>query len=149
MMTRPRRLPMPRAIAEAGDVVAVPRALLARIIERLGDHDARLGMLEREQAARTVRDAADERLFHAIDAAAEELPFKASHVLARAEQVPALAAALLEADIVRAQDLGCFLRRFHGVVLDDRRLERLKVHRGARLWQFVQVSTRHPCMAGD
>jgi hypothetical protein len=130
-------------------MVVVPRALLAQLVERLDDYGKRLGILEREQLARALRDAADERLLRAIDAAAEGLPFRASHVLARAEQVPALAAALLEADIVRAQDLGCFLRRFHGVVLDDRRLERLKVHRGARLWQFVQVSTRHPCMAGD
>jgi len=97
----------------------------------------RVAVLERWW--RGPRDAADERLLIAIAAAAGSLPFTSRQVFAHARTVPALAAAVQDADIGSVRELGKLLRRVEGVCIDGLRLERDDVVRGGILWRIVRV----------
>jgi hypothetical protein len=108
------------------------RALHAKLDAIL---EGQVEILERVGAARGPRDQADERLLLAIHEAAEGLPFKASHVIKRARHVPALAAALLAADITSQEQLGKLLGRLEGVTIAGLRLERTKDRRAP--WRIV------------
>ena len=80
------------------------------------------------------------RLLTVIAAHAAGLPFHARHVMHRARLIPALAEALRDADIVSARQLGKWLARCEGAVVNGVRLDRGRLTDGAFYWQLVQVS---------
>ena len=86
-------------------------------------------------AGRGPRATEDRRLLAAIYDAAEGLPWQTSHLLTRAEQVPALRLALLNADLTTSKELGKWAARMAGIEVDDLMLVRVR----RRLWRVSRV----------
>jgi hypothetical protein len=137
------RSPRPTPVAEdpgsssaIADTVVVPRALLARIVERLDEHDARLGMLERQHAP---RDDDDRAVLLALVAAAVGTLFSAREVWQHRRVAPKLAAALDAADVGNARGLAKLFRRIEGHDINGFRLVRVGKDRDGLLWRIVRV----------
>jgi hypothetical protein len=94
-------------------------------------------LLER---GRVAHAGADVRLLIEIDKASPGLPFRAAHVMRRAEDVPELKEALAGAFVESAQELGKCFARLEGVTVDGGlRLERVRMMRGGWLWRIVRT----------
>ena len=82
---------------------------------------------------------ADVRLLLAIHEAADGLPFRAKSIMRRAEDVPALKAALDGALIETGQELGKFFTRLQDLDVERVRLEQVKHVRGGWWWRTVRT----------
>jgi hypothetical protein len=123
------------AISADADVLGLLRAVVAEQAQQRVMLAAILAALERN---RGPRDQADAALLLAIAAAIDDRPFTSSQLMAHAAVDLALAAALADADIDHAQELGCVCRRLEGIAVKGLRLERVGASRSGIVWK-VQV----------
>ena len=93
-------------------------------------------LLERQATA--PRDPADEHLLREIASATrdngDQLAFTAAALTKRAAHHPALASALMRADLVSTRMIGKWCQRMTGVEIDGRMLERVGDCRDGVLW---------------
>jgi hypothetical protein len=90
------------------------------------------------------RDASEERIVSALVRAFEDQPVTAAAVLRHARADPALAAALLEADITTGRELGQALRRLENRPIAGLVLRRVDTDREGVVWcvRVVNSQTR-------
>jgi hypothetical protein len=101
--------------------------------------------LARLQSSRGAFGDADVRLLVAIHAASLGLPFKAAQVMRRAGDVQELQAALDDALIETAQELGLLFGRLQDVTVGGVRLARVRFTRGGWWWRTRTVRTDQQC----
>jgi hypothetical protein len=114
------------------EVVSNQRAILAELA-------ALRQMVEPLARGRGPRDGADAQLLEHMVPFVSRTSIRCREVFDAAHNSPALAQALLNADIENSKQLGKLFGRIQGVEIDGRRIE----HVSAGRWRIVVVASGH------
>lgn len=116
------------------------KVLLHRILAEQGRQAEQIASIVRAlDRGRGTRDAADVALLLAVTEAVGGRTCTTSEIVAHADVCPPLAAALRDADIDDAQQLGCVFRRVEGVSTAGLRLLNTGAKRGGAVVWRIEV----------